>query len=502
MPYTVPTILAVGVRIFEAEIDGGVEWAVGYEDGGTAPLGAGELPLILAHPALFPSLMPYQPNVVSPPFRVIAQQGPGEWLLVSPGMGLDVCHPAVRAGYGGARAHAEGWEPGADFVAWLMLDVAGEFCRDDDADGHAGPQGCGWWGGNTTPPGMARAISISDCDDEDPTRHQNAAELCDGIDNDCDGVIDDLPLTNVPLCSNQSGLCQGAQLAVSHCVDGGWVGECGAESYGSWYGTSEAACGSIDWNCDGVTSIAVPCQLQAGVCAGATNGECSAANPAACPADRYGPNYDLYELRCDGLDNDCDGVVDNVHASLCPLQLGVCERSLRTAQLCVGGAWSACGRLQYGPQYEELELTCDGLDNDCDGLIDAEDPDFACEHQLGVCAGAHREDGACVDGLREPCGVREYGARWQEEETRCDGLDNDCDGVADEGCTRVAPAQPPAANGGAHCGCTSFDSGALLLAAASLLLRSRFRYRRRLSPSPPRGRGSGRGVKARLRRGT
>ncbi|NNB84426.1 hypothetical protein D7X99_08875 [Corallococcus sp. AB032C] len=52
-----------------------------------------------------------------------------------------------------------------------------------------------------------------------------------------------------------------------------------------------------------------------------------------------------------------------------------------------------------------------------------------CERTQGICAGARR---AVVDGAYEPvCTARSYGADYEATETRCDGLDNDCDGVAD-----------------------------------------------------------------------
>ncbi|RYZ45946.1 MAG: hypothetical protein EOO72_03070, partial [Myxococcaceae bacterium] len=61
-----------------------------------------------------------------------------------------------------------------------------------------------------------------------------------------------------------------------------------------------------------------------------------------------------------------------------------------------------------------------------------------CERTQGVCAGAKR---AWVDGAYEPvCTARSYGADYETSETRCDGLDNDCDGATDP--TTWADAAP------------------------------------------------------------
>jgi hypothetical protein len=53
----------------------------------------------------------------------------------------------------------------------------------------------------------------------------------------------------------------------------------------------------------------------------------------------------------------------------CALQAGVCAGSQQT---CVDGEWQAC---DYGVDFEELESSCDGLDNDCDGYGDKVDLD-------------------------------------------------------------------------------------------------------------------------------
>ncbi|NIR38725.1 MAG: hypothetical protein GWO04_26890, partial [Actinobacteria bacterium] len=72
---------------------------------------------------------------------------------------------------------------------------------------------------------------------------------------------------------------------------------------------------------------------------------------------------------CDGMDEDCDGSTDEgVIGAACPLQEGVCAGS---TQRCGGsGGFETCDAATYGTGYEADETLCDGLDNDCDGTVD------------------------------------------------------------------------------------------------------------------------------------
>jgi len=95
-------------------------------------------------------------------------------------------------------------------------------------------------------------------------------------------------------------------------------------------------------------------------------------NPAANGALMYPGNPEV----CDGLDNDCNPATADASgeaAPACPMQLGVCAGSVKS---CGGvSGWLACTAANYGPNYESTEVSCsDGLDNDCNNLADVNDP--------------------------------------------------------------------------------------------------------------------------------
>lgn len=79
--------------------------------------------------------------------------------------------------------------------------------RDDDADGQPNAA-------------CAPAGTTPDCDDHDPAAREGRAEICDGIDNDCDGVVDDMvsPLTTGSVVGSTTGalaVSRGGALALA-----------------------------------------------------------------------------------------------------------------------------------------------------------------------------------------------------------------------------------------------------------------------------------------------
>jgi hypothetical protein len=116
---------------------------------------------------------------------------------------------------------------------------------------------------------------------------------------------------------------------------------------------------------------------------------------------------------CNGLDDDFDGLTDADDPDLvlapCSLQDGVCAGSRHTRELCQDGGWQACPPSLYGPGYGQE--VCDGLDNDCNGLADSSDPALRldlCENQQGVCQGARHRPSQCTATGWEPCQPSDY----------------------------------------------------------------------------------------------
>ncbi|MDP2317319.1 MAG: MopE-related protein [Pseudomonadota bacterium] len=232
---------------------------------------------------------------------------------------------------------------------------------DGDIDGGFDQDGDGFWD-------IRACFELDgewDCDDTTDAVHPDADEICDGLDNDCNGDIDEI---------------DGDDDGLTACED------CDDDDPFVFDGAAEA-CDGVDNDCDGeIDEIWDGDGDGYSPCAGDCEDDDADINPSAGDP-------------CDGIDNDCDDRIDedfDIDADGQATCAGDCDDT--NAAVYVGAT-----------------EVCDSFDNDCDASTD-EDVDSDVDGYT-ICGGDCADDAASAyPGAAEAC----------------DDLDNDCNGYFDE----------------------------------------------------------------------
>ena len=268
-----------------------------------------------------------------------------------------------------------------------LSDFESFFFADSDGDGFGNPE----LGVSTSCVAPAGHVADdTDCDDSNAAVSPGAAEVCDDLDNDCDGVVDD-------------GAVPGT---FYRDADGDGFGDPGVTVQGCSPPSGYVAAGG---DCDDAAVVTFP---------GAA------------------------EL-CDVIDNDCDGVVDD-GAAIATYYADVDGDGFGDAAAAVVACVQPAGHVANAADCDDANAavhpgaaeTCDTIDNDCDGAADEDggatfyvdsDGDGFGDPTMTT-TGCTAPAGHVADG--SDCDDRNAEVNPAEHEV-CDGLDNDCDGTAD-----------------------------------------------------------------------
>ena len=329
---------------------------------------------------------------------------------------------------------------GTEFGTWTACmgdvreseEVCDEAGLDEDCDGVSN-EGCECSGDGDLPCGsdVGECVAgVQRCVDGMRTGCEGATgpsgEACDGLDEDCDGSIDEgvtrrcgfdrgICIAGVETCSlGEFGACEGAVLPVVE------------------------VCNALDDDCDGSTdeSLTRACGSDVGACVAGTE-TCTGGSFGACA----GAIMPIDEV-CNGADDDCDGATDEDLVRACGTDVGECVAGRET---CRGGSYSSC----EGAVMPATEA-CDGSrDENCNGAVDE-----GCACTTGATRACGTDTGRCVAGTQTCNGAGMWGMCMGSTDARtetCDGTDDDCDGMTDEGCECVTGTTRPCGTDTGEC---------------------------------------------------
>jgi hypothetical protein len=253
------------------------------------------------------------------------------------------------------------------------------------------------------------------------------AELCNGRDDNCNGSIDETFTTLGQACSVGVGTCTRQGSLICNSAQTGVVCSVAAGS------PTTEICNSLDDNCNGsvdetFTTLGQACSVGVGVCARQGSNICnSTMNGVTCSVSPGTPGTEV----CNSLDDNCNGSVDETFTMLgqaCSVGVGACTR--QGNYICNNTQNGVTCSVAPGSPTTEL---CNSIDDNCNGSVDETFTTGAtglgqpCTVGVGACT----RQGNFVCNSSQNGTVCSIAPGSPVTET-CNGIDDNCNGQVDE----------------------------------------------------------------------